>query len=100
MRKGQKKFIEIGNIIEFAENRLQNLVSRGDMEYYTAIDVINNAVKIREYLDKNPKGLKIPTQTKEERLAIKRQVRMNYYYRGEIRMNNQKHTNKKYLLED
>ncbi len=53
MRKGQKKFIEIGNIFDFAEARLQNLVSRGDMEYYTAVDVVNNAVKIREYLDKN-----------------------------------------------
>lgn len=81
MRKGQKKFIEIGNLFEFAEERLQKKVSRGDMEYYTTLDVIDNAVKIREYLDKNPKGLKIPTQTKEERQAITRQSRMNYYYK-------------------
>jgi hypothetical protein len=48
-----KKFIEIGNIFEFAEARLQKKVSRGDMEYYTALDVIDNAIKIRKYLDKN-----------------------------------------------
>lgn len=67
MRKGQKKFIEIGNIFEFAEARLQKKVSQNVMRYYTTLDIINNAVKIREYLDKNPRGLKIPTQTKEEK---------------------------------
>lgn len=81
MRKGQKKFIEIGNIFEFAEARLQNLVSRGDMEYYTANDVINGAVKIRKYLDNHNGRIKIPTQTKEERRTMTRQSRMNYYYK-------------------
>jgi hypothetical protein len=76
-----KKLITISNLFEFAEARLQNLVSRGDMEYYTALDVIDNAIKIREYLDKNPKGLKIPTQTKEERREMIRKSRMNYYYK-------------------
>jgi hypothetical protein len=80
MKKGQKKFIEIGNIFEFAEARLQKKVSRGDMEYYTANDVINNAVKIREYMDKNPKGLKIPTQTKEERRVANLKARKLYLW--------------------
>ena len=41
-----KKFIAIGNIFEFAEARLQKKVSRGDMEYYTELDVIDNAIKM------------------------------------------------------
>ena len=79
-----KKFIEIGNIFELAEARLQKKVSKGDMEYYTAIDVINNAVKIRKYLDKNEGRIKIPTQTKEERRAMIRKSRMNCYYKKDI----------------
>jgi hypothetical protein len=76
-----KKFIKIGNIFDFAEERLQKKVSRGDMEYYTALDVIDNAIKIRKYLDNHPKGLKIPTQTKEERIAQKRKTNMKYYFK-------------------
>lgn len=80
MKKGQKLFIEIGNIFEFAESRLQKKVSRGDMEYYTAVDVIDNAVKIREYLDNHNGRIKIPTQTKEERKFQKRKTNMQYYW--------------------
>jgi len=81
MKKGQKLFIEIGNIFEFAQARLQKKVSRGDMEYYTALDVIDNAIKIREYMDKNEGRIKIPTQTKEERREMIRKSRMNCYYK-------------------
>jgi len=96
-----KKFIEIGNIFDFAEARLQKKVSRGDMEYYTALDVIDNAVKIREYLDKNGGRIKIPTQTKEERRFndAKRKMR-DYWGRGMIKNDIQPHTNKSYLCED
>lgn len=96
-----KKFIKIENIFEFAEARLQKKVSRGDMEYYTANDVIDNAIKIREYMDKHKGRIKIPTQTKEERLFndAKRKMR-DYWGRGIIKNDIQPHTNKKYLLED
>lgn len=76
-----KKFIEIGNIFEFAEARLIKKVNQGLMRSYTALDVIDSAVKIREYMDKNPRGLKIPTMTKEERRLMILKSRMNYYYR-------------------
>jgi len=75
-----KKFIEIGNIFEFAEARLQKKVSRGDMEYYTALDVFDNAIKIRKYLDNHPAGLKIPTMTKEERRIANLKARKTYLW--------------------
>ncbi len=62
-----KKFIEVGNLFNFAENRLQKKVNKGEMEFYTRLDVIDNAIKLRKYLDKHPEGLKIPKQTTEER---------------------------------
>ncbi len=73
------KFIKIGNLFEFAEKRLQELVKREDLYSYSLMDIINMAVKVRKYLDKHPKGLKIPTQTPEERkyLSNKRK-KINY----------------------
>lgn len=80
MKKGEKKFIQIGNIFDFAEARLQKKVSRGDIEYYTINDVIDNAIKIRKYLDKNPRGLTIPTRTKEERRLANLKARKLYLW--------------------
>jgi len=76
-----KKFIEIGNIFEFAEARLIKKVNQGLMRGYTALDVINGAVKIREYMDKNPRGLKIPTMTKEERRKANLKARKIYLWK-------------------
>jgi len=76
-----KKFIEIGNIFEFAETRLIKKVNQGLMRSYTALDVINGAVKIREYMDKNPRGLKIPTMTKEERRKANLKARKIYLWK-------------------
>jgi hypothetical protein len=61
-----KKTISINNIIWFAEERLIQKVKRGDILSYSVADVIDNAIKVRKYLDQNPRP-KIPTQTKEER---------------------------------
>lgn len=75
-----KKIIEIKNIFQFAEARLQKKVARGDMEYYTEVDVIDSAIKIRKYLDNHPEGLKIPTMTKEERRIANLKARKTYLW--------------------
>jgi len=80
-----KKFIAIGNIFEFAEARLQKKVSRGDMEYYTELDVIDNAIKIRKYLDNHKGRIKIPTMTKEERrFSEAKRVLRTYYLKKKL----------------
>jgi hypothetical protein len=101
--------LKCNNIIEFAEKRLAEKVKRGDILSYSTIDVIANAIKVRKYLDQNPRP-KIPTQTKEERrfknLEIKRKeysgietktYKLDDY--TQIKKDNQPHTNKSYLLE-
>ena len=74
-----KKFIEIGNIFDFAEARLIEKDKRGDIYGYTLADIIDQAVRVRKYMDNHPKGLKIPTMTKEERKARNRILRKLHY---------------------
>ena len=64
-----KKYLKTGNLFTFAENRLMTLVKRGDIYSYSLLDVIDQAVKVRKYLDKHPNP-KIPTQTKEEKKKL------------------------------
>ena len=79
-----KKVLKIGNIFTFAEDRLIEKVKRGDIYTYSVGDVIDHAIKVRKYLDKNPNP-KIPTQTKEERkFSDKKRNLMNYYLRKRI----------------
>jgi hypothetical protein len=76
-----KKVLKIGNIFTFAEDRLIEKVKRGDIYTYSVGDVIDQAIRVRAYLDKNPNP-KIPTQTKEERKFNEaKRVLMTYYLR-------------------
>ena len=76
----KSRVLKTGNLIEFAENRLIAKVKRGEIYSYSILDIIDNAVKVRKYLDKNKK-LTIPKMTKKEVLKKATINRMNYYYK-------------------
>lgn len=76
----KSRVLKTGNLIEFAENRLIAKVKRGEIHSYSILDIIDNAVKVRKYLDKNKK-LTIPKMTKKEVLKKATINRMNYYYK-------------------
>lgn len=74
------RVLKVDNLIEFSENRLIAKVKRGEIHSYSVLDIIDNAVKVRKYLDKYGK-LQIPKLTKKEVLKKATINRMNYYYK-------------------
>jgi len=76
-----KKIIKIGNLFEFAENRLIERVKRGDISGYSLLDIIDNAVKVRKHLDKFGKII-IPKLTREEIKKNNRASRQRYYLKA------------------
>ena len=77
------KRIKIGNIFKFAEKRLMDKIKRGDIYSYSLLDVIDNAIKVRKYLDINPCP-KIPSLTPEEK-RLNQLKRMRRYYIKKMR---------------
>jgi len=74
--------MKVNNLIEFAENRLITKVKRGEIYSYSVGDILDNALKLRRYMDtkKNDKII-IPKMNKEE-VRLKRNLgRCNYYYK-------------------
>jgi len=76
----KSRVLKTGNLIEFAEDRLIAKVKRGDIYSYSILDIIDNAVKVRKYLDKNKK-LSLPKMTKKEIRKKANINRMNYYFK-------------------
>lgn len=77
------RVLRIGNIFTFAEDRLIAKIKRGEIYSYSALDIIDNAIKVRKYLDKNPRP-KIPKQTKEEAKHSNLLCKMREYYGRKI----------------
>jgi hypothetical protein len=75
-----KKYIKVGNIFEFSEDRLIAKIKRGDIDTYSVSDIIEGAIKVRKYMDKNPEGLKIPNVTPEERRIKDLKAKRQGYY--------------------
>ena len=73
---------KIGNLFILAEKQLQKEKANGTIPCYTTLDIIEYAVRIRKFLDDNPKkSITLMKITKEEKLkrnreAVKR-CRMN-----------------------
>jgi len=73
---------KIGNLFTLAEKQLQREKANGIIPCYTNLDIIEYAVRIRKFLDDNPKkSITLMKITKEEKLkrnreAVKR-CRMN-----------------------
>jgi hypothetical protein len=76
----KKRVIKVGNLFEFAENRLIKRLQKGEIFGYSELDVIVNAIKLREHLDKYGK-LIIPTLTREEIKNKNRVSRHRYFLR-------------------
>ena len=73
-----KKIIKVGNLFEFAQNRLLLRLRRGEITGFTFDDVIDNMIKVRKYLDKYGK-LKISNLTDEEKKKNTNESRKRYY---------------------
>ena len=73
---------KIGNLFTLAETQLRREKANGTIPCYTTQDIIEYAVRIRKFLDDNPKkSITLMKITKEEKLkrnreAVKR-CRMN-----------------------
>ena len=73
---------KIGNLFELAEKWLIQEKKLGIIPCYTELDVIEYAVKIRKWLDDNPKKCKQVMKLKKEEIKkLNRQYRRNYYYK-------------------
>jgi hypothetical protein len=71
---------KIGNLFELAEKRLIREKKLRIIPCYTELDVIEYAVKIRKWLDNNPKKFKqIMKLTREEIKINNREARKRYY---------------------
>jgi hypothetical protein len=71
---------KIGNLFELAEKRLIREKHLGIIPCYTELDVIEYAVKIRKFLDDNPKKFKqIMKLSREEKKRNSREARKRYY---------------------
>jgi hypothetical protein len=75
-----KRIIKTTNLFEFAENRLIARVKKGDIGSYSVADIIDNAVKVRKYLDKHKK-LIIPKMSILERKQKNLKYRQRYYFK-------------------
>jgi hypothetical protein len=72
--------IKMGNLFELAEKRLIREKKLGIIPCYTKLDVIEYAIKIRKYLDDNPKRIKqIMKLTREELKKNNKASRRRYY---------------------
>ena len=73
--------MRIGNLFELAETQLHKEQGEGKIPCYTMLDIIDYAVKIRKWLDRNQHKLKKVTKlTKEEIRKKNNQYRMKNYY--------------------
>ena len=69
-----------GNLFELAEKRLIKEKREGIIPCYTALDVIEYAIEIRRWLDKNPRRInQVMKLTKEETRRNNRACRRRYY---------------------
>lgn len=67
----KSRVLKTGNLLTFAEDRLIAKVKRGDIHSYSMFDIIDNAIKVRNYLDKH-KRLIIPKLSKSEKIQDNR----------------------------
>ena len=73
----------IGNLFELAEKRLIREKKLGIISCYTIVDIIDYAIEIRRFLDRNPPSAikKIMTLTKKELKIYKHNLRREKYLR-------------------
>ena len=69
-----------GNLFELAELQLIKEKKAGVIPFYTALDVIEYAILIRKWLDKNPKKIhQVMKLTREELKRNNKSSRRRYY---------------------
>ena len=79
MPKTQEKYINPGNLFVFAENRLRQRVKKEEIYSYSMLEIIDNAIKLREYLDNNPLGIALPNKNKSDKIISRKEVNRKYY---------------------
>lgn len=71
--------VRIGNLFDLAEKRLIMEQKEGKILFYTESDIIEYAIEIRKWLDKNPKKIKEVLKLTEKQLKVNHRKAVKRY---------------------